>query len=79
MCHHCLEEHRISGIRNQTMYCGGKLSSYLNETGKSGVSSSFPIVLISDTLQTEESASQLDDQDLLFPFYDESISVTSNR
>ena len=25
------------------MYCGGKLSSDLNETGKSGVSSSFPI------------------------------------
>ena len=43
LCHHCLEEHRISGICNQTMYCGGKLSSDLNETGKSGVSSSFPI------------------------------------
>jgi hypothetical protein len=73
-----LEEHRIYGIFNETMYCGGKLSSDLNETGKSGVSSSFPNVLISDTLHTEESASQLDDQDLLFQFYDESISVTSN-
>ena len=59
-------------------YCGGKLSSVLNETGKSGVSSSFPNLFISDTLHMEESASQLDDQDLLFPFYDEIISVTSN-
>ena len=73
-----MEEHRISGICNQTMYFGDKLSSDFNETGKSGVSSSFPNVLISDTLHTEESASQLDDQDLLFPFYDEIISVTSN-
>ena len=29
-------------------------------------------------MQTEESLSQLDDQNLLFPFYDESISLTSN-
>ena len=70
--------HRISGICNETMYFDGKLSNDLNETGKSGVSSSFTSVHISDTLHTEEPASQLDDQDFLIPFYDESISVASN-
>ena len=60
------------------MYCGGTLSSDLNETGKSGVSSSFPNVLIFESLHTKESLSQLDDQNLLFPFYDESIPLTSN-
>ena len=59
------------------MYCGGKPSCDLNETKKSGVSSSFPNVRISDTLHMEESASQLDDQNLLFPFYEESIALTS--
>ena len=78
LCHHCLEEHRISGICNQTMYFGDKLSSDFNETGKSGVSSSFPNDLIFDSLHTKESLSQLDDQNLLFSFYDESISLTSN-
>ena len=78
LCHHCLEEHRISGICNQNMYCGGKLSRDLNETGKSGVSSSFPNVLIFDSLHTmtEESLSQLDYQNFLFSFYDESILST---
>ena len=62
---------------NETRCCGGKLSSKSNETGKSGVSSSFPNVSISDTLHMEEPAAQLYDQDLIFPFNDESNSVIS--